>query len=92
MVFMDHFKGFYVRDLQKLEKGGFLHNGSVVFADNITKNIAPSLEFSEYVRNSGHYDCQFYEVDMEYVQGREDGMERAIFKGADMFSGETLGL
>ncbi|XP_072045364.1 catechol O-methyltransferase-like [Amphiura filiformis] len=90
MVFLDHFMEGYVADLKRLEKGGFLHNGSVAFADNVRGE--GSKGFSEYIRSSGHYECQFYEADNGYIEGMSDGMERGIFKGADMFSGETLGL
>ncbi|XP_072046293.1 catechol O-methyltransferase-like [Amphiura filiformis] len=88
MVFLDHNKDAYVSDLNRLEKGEFLHNGSVVLADNV--GFAPN--FSEYIRNSNKYKCNFYEGTVQYGVGVTDGMERGIFKGADMFSGETLGL
>ncbi|XP_072046292.1 catechol O-methyltransferase-like [Amphiura filiformis] len=56
MVFIDHKKEAYLPDLYRLEKGRFLHNGSVVFADNI--EMAP--DFSEYIRNSNNYKCNYY--------------------------------
>ncbi|XP_072045366.1 catechol O-methyltransferase-like isoform X2 [Amphiura filiformis] len=88
MVFLDHKEDAYVPDLQRLEKGGFLHNGSVVFADNVTD----AMDFSKYIRNSNNYVCKFYEGSRQYGARDSDGMERGIFRGADMFSGETLGL
>ena len=87
MVFLDHFKANYAADLQAIEKSGLLHNGSVAFADNVEEEGAPG--FSQYIRSSGKYECQFYGVGTEYVgteyaASHPDGMERGIFKGADM--------
>ncbi|XP_072045361.1 catechol O-methyltransferase-like [Amphiura filiformis] len=89
LVFLDHKKEAYVPDLHRLEKCGFLHNGSVVFADNVED--APN--FSEYIGKSNNYLChKFYEGSKQYRVGVTDRMERGIFIGADIFSGETHGL
>ena len=74
-------------DLQKLEKEGFLHNGSVVFADNIDSTTFPdSVEFIDYMDKAEQFECKFYECDTEYVPGVSDGMLRGIYRRPDMFS------
>ena len=85
-VFMDHFSKFYKPDLQKLEKDGFLHSGSVVFADNINGRFPGSAEFSDYLNEAEQYECKFYECDTEYRAGMSDGMLRGIYKRPGMFS------
>ena len=86
-VFLDHFKNFYTPDLQKLEKEGFLHKGSVVFADNIDSVSFPdSVKFSDYMDKAEQYECKFYECDTEFVAGVSDGMLHGIYRRPDMFS------
>lgn len=51
MVFMDHWKGFYLPDLKLCEELKVFHKGSVVMADNTDHPGAP--DYLEYVKKGG---------------------------------------
>lgn len=81
-LFLDHFSDGYTKDLKEIEKHGHLRTDTVVFADNIKRAGEPG--FSQFIRESGRFECTFFEADIEYIEGLGDGMERGIYKGADM--------
>ncbi|XP_035688687.1 catechol O-methyltransferase-like isoform X2 [Branchiostoma floridae] len=77
MVFIDHFKDFYVRDIKLLEENNLLRKGTVVVADNIIKPGAP--EYADYVRTCGKYDSTFHEGKL--YSGKPDGLEKSVYRG-----------
>ena len=67
MLFIDHWKKFYLPDLQVCEGLGFLQAGSIVIADNTDMPGAP--DYLEYVQKGGSgkegsvkYESKTYET------------------------------
>ena len=60
MVFLDHWKSVYVRDLKALIEHQGLHPGSVVVADNVIFPGAP--DYVKYIRNNPDFKSKLYEV------------------------------
>ena len=66
LVFLDHHKDLYLRDLKLMERTGLIRSGTVLFADNVIFPGTP--EYLNYVRTSTlHYRTKFYECDLEYT-------------------------
>jgi len=80
LVFLDHWKDLYKRDLQLIEQRGLLGPGSIVVADNVGKVVAPE-EFLDYLRTCGRYDCEHREATIEYTDV-PDAVEIAVYRGA----------
>ncbi|XP_035682397.1 catechol O-methyltransferase-like isoform X1 [Branchiostoma floridae] len=78
MVFIDHWKDVYVRDIKLLETNNLLRKGTVVVADNIINPGAP--EYADYVRTCGKYDSTFHESNFEYSDDI-DGLEKSVYRG-----------
>lgn len=66
LVFLDHWKDLYKSDLQLIEKCQLIKPGSIVVADNVGKIFGPE-SYLEYVRNSGHYECESRTATIEYT-------------------------
>lgn len=79
LVFIDHWKGLYTRDLRILEERGLLAPGATVVADNVGPFFGAD-EYLGYVRGSGRYDTRYHEAHIEY-QRLEDGVEVSVFRG-----------
>lgn len=79
LVFIDHWKNLYLRDLQALERHGLLRPGSVVVADNVGPMFG-AHEYLGYVRGSGRYSTRYEQSTLEYSE-LEDGVEISIYKG-----------
>ncbi|XP_016411750.1 catechol O-methyltransferase-like [Sinocyclocheilus rhinocerous] len=77
-VFLDHWKDRYVPDTKLLEDCGLLRKGTVLLADNVICPGAP--EYLKYVKNSAHYESQYYKSNLEYTKV-EDGLEKSVFLG-----------
>ncbi|KAI8495291.1 PREDICTED: catechol O-methyltransferase-like [Branchiostoma belcheri] len=78
MVFIDHWKDVYLRDIKLLETNELLRKGTVVVADNIIKPGAP--DYADYVRTCGKYDSTFHESNYEYSNDI-DGLEKSVYRG-----------
>ena len=78
LVFLDHRKQFYKRDLILLEELGMLHTGSVIVADNCVYPGCP--DYLEYVRNNPKYKSTNYLSNLEYSE-MEDSMEKSVYSG-----------
>ncbi|XP_019636213.1 PREDICTED: catechol O-methyltransferase-like [Branchiostoma belcheri] len=77
MVFIDHWKDFYLRDIKLLEQNKLLRKGTVVVADNIIFPGAP--DYADYVRTCGKYESTFHEGK---INGKKpDGMEKSVYRG-----------
>jgi len=76
LVFMDHWKPCYKRDLILLEELGMLHTGSVIVADNCTYPGCP--DYLEYVRNNPKYKSTNYVSKYQYSE-MEDSVEKSVY-------------
>uniref|UniRef100_W5NBA7 catechol O-methyltransferase n=1 Tax=Lepisosteus oculatus TaxID=7918 RepID=W5NBA7_LEPOC len=79
LVFLDHWKDWYLPDTRLMEELGLLHKGSVLLADNVICPGAP--EYLAYVRSSPRYDSRYFKSHLEYTYV-EDGLEKSVFPGA----------
>ena len=78
LVFLDHWKDLYKRDLQAIEARGLLKPGSIVVADNVGPHFNPT-EYLEYVRGCGHYECEHRESTIEYSDDA-DAVEISVYR------------
>lgn len=79
LVFLDHWKGLYRRDLETIEARGLLRPGSVVFADNVGP-VFGAEEYLEYVRGCGRFESRNEISTIEYTE-IEDAVEISIYRG-----------
>ena len=79
IVFLDHWKDLYKRDLQAIEQHGLLRAGSVVVADNVGESFNPT-EYLEYVRTCGRYDSEHRPATVEYST-LPDAVEVSVYRG-----------
>ena len=79
IVFLDHWKDLYKRDLQAIEQHGLLRAGSVVVADNVGESFNPT-EYLEYVRTCGRYDSEHRPATVEYST-LPDAVEISVYRG-----------
>ena len=86
LVFVDHWKNLYKRDLQLIEKRGLLKNQSVVFADNVGNLIealvgkrGKSTDYLEYVRNHKNFQSKNIKTNLEYSNA-EDAVEISTYR------------
>ena len=78
MIFIDHYKEFYLRDFKILEELGLIKSGTMIVADNV---ITPSTpDYLEYVRNNPNYTTKTHESTLEYREETPDGVEISIRK------------
>jgi len=69
LVFIDHAKEVYLRDLHNLEHSGLLHKGSVVVGDNMIYPGAP--DYLEYVQSSPRYSTVLHQTTLEYSEEKD---------------------
>ena len=79
LVFFDHWKDLYERDLKALESHQLLRPGSVIFADNVGPFFNPE-SYLTYVRESGKYETSHHVSTIEYTD-HPDAAEISIFRG-----------
>ncbi|XP_056293418.1 catechol O-methyltransferase B [Pseudoliparis swirei] len=78
LVFLDHWKKYYLPDTKLMEECGLLRKGSVLLADNVICPGAP--DYLEYVRSSPRYQSRYFKAHLEYTNV-EDGLEKSVFLG-----------
>ena len=76
LIFIDHWKDVYLRDLKLLEEGGLIKSGTTVVADNVITPGAP--DYLEYVRNNPNYKTETHEATLEYRDDLRDAVEISI--------------
>eukprot|EP00697_Spironema_sp_BW2_P003731 gnl/Spiro4/14953_TR8061_c0_g1_i1.p1 gnl/Spiro4/14953_TR8061_c0_g1~~gnl/Spiro4/14953_TR8061_c0_g1_i1.p1 ORF type:complete len:237 (+),score=71.90 gnl/Spiro4/14953_TR8061_c0_g1_i1:34-711(+) len=78
LIFIDHWKDVYLRDIQLLEQHGCIVPGTVVVADNVIYPGAP--DYLQYVRSCGKYDTRMHDTMLEYQAegGTRDGVEVSV--------------
>ncbi|KAJ7320371.1 hypothetical protein JRQ81_019882 [Phrynocephalus forsythii] len=72
LVFMDHWKRCYLRDLQLLEAHDLLPDGATILADNVLFPGAP--HFLQYVKACGKYKWRIHRTSLQYFRAIPDGM------------------
>lgn len=75
LVFIDHWKTLYLRDLKLMEQLGLLKTGTTLVADNVIFPGAP--DYLAYVRSSPKYKSTFHKAQVEYSEVA-DGVEVTI--------------
>lgn len=79
LVFLDHWKDLYKRDLQALEAARLLRPGCLVVADNVGPLFDPT-EYLDYVRTCGRYESEHRVSKLEYSD-HPDAVEISVFRG-----------
>jgi len=79
VIFLDHWKDLYKRDLIAIETNSLIRPGSIVVADNVGESFNPA-EYLEYVRTCGRYDSEHRPATVEYSD-LPDAVEVSVFKG-----------
>ena len=77
LVFLDHWKDLYKRDLQLIEEYQLIHTGSIVVADNVGELFNPT-SYLDYVRNCGRYSSENRRATVEYTQ-LADALEISVY-------------
>jgi catechol O-methyltransferase len=85
LVFLDHWKDLYRRDLELIERSGLLRPGSIVVADNVGP-LFGAAPYLDYVRGCGRYDSENRPATVEYSQ-IPDAVEISVYRGAGEPSG-----
>ena len=78
LIFIDHWKDVYLRDLKLLEENNLIRSGTVIVADNVIFPGAP--DYLAYVRSNPNYKNTFHEAKLEYSNDTRDGVEVSIRK------------
>ena len=78
VIFLDHWKDLYKRDLQAIEANALLRPGSIVVADNVGESFNPT-EYLEYVRTCGRYESEHHLATIEYST-LPDAVEVSVFR------------
>jgi catechol O-methyltransferase len=79
MVFLDHWKDLYKKDLMLIEERGLIGPGSIVVADNVGDMFSPD-EYLGYVRSCGRYNNESREASVEYTD-IPDAVEISVYLG-----------
>ncbi len=77
MVFLDHWKDLYTRDLKLIEERKLIAPGSIVVADNVGEIFGPDV-YLDYVRNCGHYQSENRPATIEYTSV-PDAVEVSVY-------------
>ena len=78
LIFIDHWKNVYLRDLKLLEQFGLIRKGTVVVADNMIYPGAP--DYLEYTKTCGHYENELFESFLEYQYEQKDAVLVSVRK------------
>lgn len=79
VVFLDHWKEHYLRDIELIEQHRLLRTGSVVVADNVGPYFGADA-YLDHVRKCGRYETTYHPAHIEYSV-LEDGVEVSKWKG-----------
>ncbi|CAF0754470.1 unnamed protein product [Adineta ricciae] len=78
LIFIDHYKDVYLRDLKLLEENGLIKSGTMIVADNVICPGAP--DYLNYIRGNPNYTTTFHETTLEYRNDIVDGVEISVRK------------
>ncbi len=79
LVFLDHWKDLYERDLRLLEERGMLRAGSTIVADNVGE-LFGAKAYLDYVRSCGRYESENRPAKIEYSD-LPDAVEISTYTG-----------
>uniref|UniRef100_A0A8C0V104 Catechol O-methyltransferase n=1 Tax=Cyanistes caeruleus TaxID=156563 RepID=A0A8C0V104_CYACU len=79
LVFMDHCKRCYLRDLRLLESHQLLAEGATILADNVLFPGAP--HFLQYAKTCGRYHSKVHRASLEYFRAIPDGIAELRYTG-----------
>ncbi|XP_005524055.1 PREDICTED: transmembrane O-methyltransferase-like [Pseudopodoces humilis] len=79
LVFMDHCKRCYLRDLRLLESHQLLAEGATILADNVLFPGAP--HFLQYAKTCGKYHSKLHRASLEYFRTIPDGIAELRYTG-----------
>eukprot|EP00939_MAST-03C_sp_MAST-3C-sp1_P002920 g2920.t1 len=65
LVFLDHLKDLYLRDVRILETVKMIKRGTVLVADNVIFPGCP--DYLRHVRTCGRFDSKFHSTNLEYT-------------------------
>ena len=82
VVFIDHWKDDYLKDLRLLEERGLLRPGARIVADNVGIFSEALEPYLDYVRESGRFESTHHPTRMEYNDAIDDGVEVSIWRPA----------
>ena len=77
LVFLDHWKDLYRKDLQLIEEYGLIDTGSIVVADNVGELFGADA-YLDYVRTCGRYTSENRATTIEYTS-LPDAMEISVY-------------
>lgn len=80
LVFLDHWKDLYKKDLMLLEEHRLIRPGAIVVADNTGDLFDPGV-YLDYVRTCGRYDSESREAHIEY-SNLPDAVEISVYRGS----------
>jgi catechol O-methyltransferase len=78
LVFLDHWKDLYERDLRLIEERGLLRAGSTIVADNVGEMFGADA-YLEYVRSCGRYESENRPAHVEYSD-LPDAVEISVYQ------------
>jgi catechol O-methyltransferase len=78
LIFIDHYKLVYLRDLKMLENVGLIQSGTMIVTDNVIRPGAP--DYLEYIQNNPNYTTTTHEAALEYRNDIRDAVEISIRK------------
>lgn len=77
LVFLDHWKDLYKKDLQLIEEHGLIDRGSIVVADNVGELFGADV-YLDYVRSCGRYTSENRSATVEYTS-LPDAVEISVY-------------
>jgi catechol O-methyltransferase len=78
LVFLDHWKDLYKKDLQLIEQHELLKVGGILVADNVGAIFNPD-EYLGYVRGCGRYESEHRPATIEYTSV-PDAVEISVYR------------
>ena len=79
LIFIDHWKDLYKKDLIIIEQNNLIKQGSIIFADNVGP-LFGNKDYLQYVRNNEKFVSRNVATSVEYSSA-EDAVEISIFQG-----------
>ena len=85
VVLLDHWKGLYQRDMERILERGLLRPGAMVIADNLGPVFGDN-PYLPWMKERGDFDSHYVESHLEY-QAIEDGVLHATVAQQPYFIG-----
>ena len=79
LIFIDHWKDLYKRDLIIIEEHNLIKQGSIIFADNVGP-LFGNKDYLQYVRNNKKFASRNVASSVEYSSA-EDAVEISLYQG-----------